>query len=187
MTPEEKKNLRVTACRVRQGIIEGTFRAKSGHPGGSLSAADVITYLYFSRMRVDPSDPDRADRDRFVLSKGHAAPALYSVLAQRGFFPVEEIKRPGRFGGGGHGSRRKAQRPGQPRVHASRRRRDPGGTGLGSHDVLRALQTRQPRRPGGQQRTSDRRSRERRDESLPHRREARRFRTVRTDGRRARF
>ena len=92
MTPEEKKNLRVTACRVRQGIIEGTFRAKSGHPGGSLSAADVITYLYFSRMRVDPSDPDRADRDRFVLSKGHAAPALYSVLAQRGFFPVEELK-----------------------------------------------------------------------------------------------
>ena len=80
------------ACRVRQGIIEGTFCAKSGHPGGSLSAADVLTYLYFSRMRIDPADPDREDRDRFVLSKGHSAPALYSVLAQRGFFPVEELK-----------------------------------------------------------------------------------------------
>ena len=77
----EKKQLSLTACRVRQHIIEGTFNAKSGHPGGSLSAADVITYLYFKEMQVDPKDPDAADRDRFVLSKGHTAPGLYSVLA----------------------------------------------------------------------------------------------------------
>ena len=88
----EKKQLSLTACRVRQHIIEGTFNAKSGHPGGSLSAADVITYLYFKEMRVDPSNPKWEDRDRFVLSKGHAAPALYAALAVKGFFPEEEIK-----------------------------------------------------------------------------------------------
>ncbi len=92
MTQEEKKMLSAAAVRVRQGVIEGTFCAKSGHPGGSLSAADVLTYLYFKRMRIDPSRPDMEDRDRFVLSKGHAAPALYSVLAQRGFFDPEELK-----------------------------------------------------------------------------------------------
>ena len=92
MTQDQKKNLRMTACRVRQGIIEATYHAKSGHPGGSLSAADALTYLYFARMRVDPADPGWEDRDRFVLSKGHAAPAVYSVLAQRGFFPVEELR-----------------------------------------------------------------------------------------------
>ncbi len=92
MTPEELKALRITSCKVRMGIIEGVFHAKSGHPGGSLSAADVLTYLYFKRMRVDPSDPRWMERDRLVLSKGHAAPALYSVLAHRGFFPVEELQ-----------------------------------------------------------------------------------------------
>ena len=92
MTQDEKKALRVMACKVRQGIIESTYCAKAGHPGGSLSSADVLTYLYGKRMRVDPSDPQRPDRDRFVLSKGHAAPALYSVLAQKGYFPVEELK-----------------------------------------------------------------------------------------------
>ena len=92
MTQEEKKMLSTAAVRVRQGIIEGTFCAKSGHPGGSLSAADVLTYLYFKRMRIDPANPAWEDRDRFVLSKGHAAPALYSVLAQRGFFDPEELK-----------------------------------------------------------------------------------------------
>ena len=92
MTQELYKELRKTACRVRQGIVESTFHAKSGHPGGSLSAADVLTYLYFSRMRVDHANPVWEERDRFVLSKGHAAPALYSVLAERGFFPVEELK-----------------------------------------------------------------------------------------------
>ncbi len=92
MDLSEKKQLSLTACRVRQHIIEGTFNAKSGHPGGSLSAADVITYLYFKEMKVDPANPQWADRDRFVLSKGHAAPALYAALAEKGFFPVEEIK-----------------------------------------------------------------------------------------------
>mgnify|MGYP001531076766 FL=1 len=74
------------------GIIEGVFNAKSGHPGGSLSCVDFLTYLYFDHMNIDPQDPKNEDRDRFVLSKGHAAPALYSVLALRGFFPVEELK-----------------------------------------------------------------------------------------------
>ena len=92
MTPEERKTLRLTACKVRMGIIEGTYHAKSGHPGGSLSAADVLTYLYFRKMRIDPQNPQWPERDRFVLSKGHAAPALYAVLAHRGFFPVEELK-----------------------------------------------------------------------------------------------
>jgi len=92
LTQDEKKALRIMACKVRQGIIESTYHAKAGHPGGSLSSADVLTYLYGKRMRVDPADPQRPDRDRFVLSKGHAAPALYSVLAQRGYYPVEELK-----------------------------------------------------------------------------------------------
>ncbi len=92
MTDSEKKELMKLACKVRMGIIEGTHSAKSGHPGGSLSAADMYTYLYFKEMNVDPEKPRDPDRDRFVLSKGHTAPGLYSVLAQRGFFPVEELK-----------------------------------------------------------------------------------------------
>lgn len=87
-----KKQLQITACKVRMGIIEGVYNAKSGHPGGSLSIADTLTYLYFAKMNVYPNDPKLADRDRFVLSKGHTAPALYSVLAHRGFFPVDELK-----------------------------------------------------------------------------------------------
>lgn len=92
MDKAEKKQLRLTALRVRKGIIEGTYNAKSGHPGGSLSIAEILTYLYFKEMNVDPKDPQKADRDRFVLSKGHAAPALYATLAERGFFPVEDLK-----------------------------------------------------------------------------------------------
>ena len=87
-----KKQLQITACKVRMGIIEGVYNAKSGHPGGSLSIADTLTYLYFAKMNVYPDNPKLADRDRFVLSKGHTAPALYSVLAHRGFFPVDELK-----------------------------------------------------------------------------------------------
>ena len=86
-----KKELQVIATKIRMAIIEGTFHAKSGHPGGSLSATDLLTYLYWKEMRVDPANPDWAQRDRFVLSKGHAAPALYGALAHRGFFPVELI------------------------------------------------------------------------------------------------
>lgn len=87
-----KKQLQATACRVRMGVIEGTFHAKSGHPGGSLSICDTLTYLYFAKMHVDPKNPEMLDRDRLVLSKGHCAPALYSVLAERGFFAKEELK-----------------------------------------------------------------------------------------------
>lgn len=87
-----KKQLEITATKVRMGIIEGVYNAKAGHPGGSLSVADTLTYLYMARMNVDPTNPTMADRDRLVLSKGHTAPALYAVLAHRGFFPVEELK-----------------------------------------------------------------------------------------------
>jgi len=85
-----KKQLEITATKVRMGVIEGVYNAKSGHPGGSLSVADVLTYLYFVKMNVDPKNPQMPDR--LVLSKGHTAPALYSVLANRGFFPVEDLK-----------------------------------------------------------------------------------------------
>lgn len=92
MDANSKKELAKIACNVRKGIIEGTFNAKSGHPGGSLSIAEILTYLYFKEMNIDPAQPKKEDRDRFVLSKGHAAPALYSVMAQRGYLPVEELK-----------------------------------------------------------------------------------------------
>ena len=88
MTNEE---LAKVANEVRKGIIVGTHAAKSGHPGGSLGSADIMTYLYFEEMGIDPADPDKADRDRFVLSKGHCAPGLYAVLAERGFFPKDEL------------------------------------------------------------------------------------------------
>ena len=92
MTHNEKKNLQITACKVRQGIVESTYCAKCGHPGGSLSAADMFTYLYNKELNVDPANPKWDDRDRFVLSKGHTAPGLYAALAHRGFFPVEDLK-----------------------------------------------------------------------------------------------
>ena len=91
MTANEKKQLMAVACKVRMGIIEGTHSAKAGHPGGSLSAAELFTYLYFKELNVDPSNPKWEDRDRFVLSKGHTAPGLYAALAHRGFFPVEDL------------------------------------------------------------------------------------------------
>ncbi len=87
-----RKQLAVTACKVRMGIIEGVYNAKSGHPGGSLSIADLLTYLYSVKMNVDPKNPKMQERDRFVLSKGHTAPALYSILAERGFFSKDELK-----------------------------------------------------------------------------------------------
>ena len=92
MNDQEKKQLLVTAWKVRKGIVESTHAAKSGHPGGSLSAADVFTYLYFRELNIDPKNPKWEDRDRFVLSKGHTAPGLYAALAHRGFFPVEDLK-----------------------------------------------------------------------------------------------
>lgn len=84
--------LKKTANEIRKGIVTAVYNAKSGHPGGSLSAADIMTYLYFEEMNVDPQDPKKADRDRFVLSKGHIAPAWYSTLAHKGYFPVEDLK-----------------------------------------------------------------------------------------------
>lgn len=86
-----KLELMKTANEVRKGIIEAVHSAKSGHPGGSLSAADIFTYLYFEELNIDPENPKKADRDRFVLSKGHTAPGLYSAMAHRGFFPVEDL------------------------------------------------------------------------------------------------
>ena len=91
MTSSEKKQLQITACKVRMGVIESTYGAKAGHPGGSLSAAEVYTYLYFKEMNIDPKNPKWEDRDRFVLSKGHTTPGLYSTLANRGYFPVEDL------------------------------------------------------------------------------------------------
>ncbi len=91
MTSQEKKQLQITACKVRMGIIESTHAAKCGHPGGSMSAAELFTYLYNKELNVDPQNPQWADRDRFVLSKGHCAPGLYAALAHRGFFPVEDL------------------------------------------------------------------------------------------------
>lgn len=87
-----KKQLQATACKVRMGVLTGTFHAKSGHPGGSLSIADLLTYLYCAKMHVDPKNPEMPDRDRLVLSKGHTAPALYAILAERGFFDAKELE-----------------------------------------------------------------------------------------------
>ena len=92
MTASEKLSLQKTACKIRMGIIESTHAAKCGHPGGSLSATEMFTYLYFKEMNINPEEPKWAGRDRFVLSKGHTAPGLYAALAERGFFPVEDLK-----------------------------------------------------------------------------------------------
>ena len=92
MDANVKKQLRLDAVNIRKGIIEGTFNAKSGHPGGSLSIADVLAFLYRCELKVDASAPKAENRDRLVLSKGHAAPALYAALANAGFFPVEDLK-----------------------------------------------------------------------------------------------
>lgn len=92
ITKQQQLDLEKTANSVRQGIITATHAAKSGHPGGSLGAADIFTYLYFKEMNIDPKNPQMEDRDRFVLSKGHTAPGLYSTLAHRGFFPVDDLK-----------------------------------------------------------------------------------------------
>ena len=91
MTACEKLSQQKTACKIRKGIIESTHGAKAGHPGGSLSATEMFTYLYFKEMNIDPANPKWEDRDRFVLSKGHTTPGLYSTLANRGFFPVEDL------------------------------------------------------------------------------------------------
>ncbi len=93
MEEQQLRMLKKTANRIRQMALEGIYNAKSGHPGGSLSAADILAYLYFAEMKVDPQQPKAPERDRFVLSKGHAAPALYATLALKGYFPAEEVAR----------------------------------------------------------------------------------------------
>ena len=93
MDAKLKKDLQKTACRIRMGVIEGTFHAKSGHPGGSLSIAEDLAVLYWKEMNIDPQNPSWEDRDRLVLSKGHCAPALYAALAERGYFPADELKK----------------------------------------------------------------------------------------------
>lgn len=92
MEVSRKKTLQKTANNIRIGIIEEVYNAASGHPGGSLSIADILTYLYFEEMNIDPGDPKKEERDRFVLSKGHTSPALYAALAERGYFPKEDLK-----------------------------------------------------------------------------------------------
>lgn len=93
MDAEKLRSLQLTAAKVRLGAVTGVFNAKSGHPGGSLSAADIFTYLYFRQLHIDPQNPKDPGRDRFVLSKGHCAPGLYAALAQRGYFSPEELER----------------------------------------------------------------------------------------------
>lgn len=93
MDVQKRKELQITAEKVRRCILEGVFHAKSGHPGGSLSSAEIFTYLYFQEMRIDPQNPRSPDRDRFVLSKGHCAPGWYGALAQRGYFDVSELQK----------------------------------------------------------------------------------------------
>ena len=91
MTKEERQGLELAACHVRKGVLDATHAGKSGHPGGSLGAAEIFTILYFREMNIDPGSPAMKGRDRFVLSKGHCSPGLYSVLAHRGYFPAEEL------------------------------------------------------------------------------------------------
>ena len=133
--------LQKMANEVRKGIVTAVHSAKAGHPGGSLSAADVFTYLYFEEMNIDPKNPKDPDRDRFVLSKGHTAPGYYSAMAHRGYFPVEDlvtrISWTGHFCCSWNGTGRKNGQKGLPCVHAAWRWRDSGGPGMGGFHVRR--------------------------------------------------
>ena len=158
MTANEKKQLMAAACKVRMGAIKGVHAAKAGHPGGSLSAADLFTYLYFKELNIDPADPKWEDRDRFVLSKGHTAPGLYAALALRGFFPEEELLTLRQIGSRLQGHPNMNTVPGVDMstgslgqgisaavgmalaakyqgLYPAGGRRDPGGPGVGGHDV----------------------------------------------------
>ena len=139
----EKLELQKIANEVRKDIVTALHSAKAGHPGGSLSAADVFTYLYFEELNIDPKDPKKPDRDRFVLSKGHTAPGLYSALALRGYFPVEDLKTLRHLGSylQGHPDMKHTFRGRLPCVYTARRWRDSGRTGMGSCHVCRIPQT----------------------------------------------
>ena len=190
MNNEKRAMLTEKAKLVRRGIIESTHSAGCGHPGGSLSVADIVTYLYFAEMHIDPKNPAMPDRDRFVLSKGHAAPALYAALANRGYFPVEDLKTLRKTGSylQGHPDMKgvpgvdmstgslglgfsaacgialagKCTRRILSRILRARRRRERGGAGLGGGDVCRALRAGQPDRVPRLQRSPDRRQDHRR-------------------------
>ena len=148
-----KQELQLKANEVRKGIVTAVHAAKAGHPGGSLSAADIFTYLYFEELNIDPKDPKKPDRDRFVLSKGHTAPGLYSALALRGYFPVEDLKTLRHLGSYLQGHPDMKHIPGVdmssgslgrgrlPCVYTARRWRDSGRTGMGSCHVCRIPQT----------------------------------------------
>ena len=176
--------LKKIANEVRKGIVTSVHSAKAGHPGGSLSAADIFTYLYFEEMNIDPKNPKMENRDRFVLSKGHTAPGLYSALANRGYFPVEDLVTlrhtgsylqghpdmkarllpsgtslhaaysrsghvqrfpgSGNFCSSGHGLSRQNGSEGLPGIYPFRRRRDPGGTGMGGFHVCGTQKAGQP-------------------------------------------
>ena len=138
-----KLELQKIANEVRKDIVTAVHAAKAGHPGGSLSAADLFTYLYFEELNIDPKEPKKADRDRFVLSKGHTAPGLYSVLAERGYFPKEDLKTLRHLGSYLQGHPDMKHIPGfLQSIHSSWRRRDPGRPGLGGCHVCG------PQKPG---------------------------------------
>ena len=132
-----KLELQKVANEIRKGILTGVHSAKAGHPGGSLSAADLFTYLYFEEMNIDPKNPKKQDRDRFVLSKGHTAPGLYSTLAQRGYFPTEDLKTLRKVGSYLQGHPDMKHIPG---VDMS----NPGRTGMGGFHVCRCKSSGQP-------------------------------------------
>ncbi len=170
MNAQERKELQIAAAKIRLGIIEGVFHAKSGHPGGSLSAAELFAYLYGKELNVDPKNPKDPDRDRFVLSKGHCAPGYYAALALKGFFPMEELQSlrhigamlqghpdmkhtpgvdmssrlvgPGRLRRCGHGPGGEDGPQELPRLHPAGGRRVRGGPGVGGRHVRRAPRSR---------------------------------------------
>ncbi len=153
MEQTKLQQLQDVARRVRLGVIEGTHAAKSGHPGGSLSVADVMTYLFFEEMNIDPANPTMENRDRFVLSKGHCAPALYAALANRGFFPVEELTTLRKIGTRLQGHPDMTLTPGVDMSTGSL------GLGISSAAGMRSLQARQPLRNHRLERSADRRPR----------------------------
>ena len=142
----DRLELKKMALNVRKGIIDSIYSAKAGHPGGSLSAADLFVYLYFEEMNIDPENPQMEDRDRFVLSKGHTAPGLYAALAHRGFFPIEDLETLRHVGSYLQGHPDMKCVPGVDMSTGSlgQGRRDSGRTDLGSRYVCRASQTGQP-------------------------------------------
>ena len=158
-----KSELMKTANEIRKGAITGVYSAKSGHPGGSLSAADIYSYLFFEELNIDPKNPKKPDRDRFVLSKGHAAPGYYAALANRGYFPVEDLKTLRHIGSYLQGHPDMKHIPGVDMstgslgqgVSAAGCRRSPGRKGMGGSHACSPQKTGQPGCDRRQQRSAD--------------------------------